>query len=300
MSTADPTTLTQEGYVRRPVPFEDIVEELARFPERLQPYGIQERGRLGEYRRFIEAMIAASTKDQKVSLYDRMNDQDKWEMGIGIPEATELAEFSATFPDWSCKDMRSRIKLAISGPKDPLRETDKSQQARSAAFELAVATSLSKAGLSPVFAVNPDLSVEFQGLRVLVQCKRPLSLSAIELNLKNARRQLREDFKGRSPDSAIGVIAVSLSRAVLKEFRPGVGPFYFASSVREADEQLGAFVEAAINTHTPPDWFEPACSGVVWHLAAPYYIADEGFTWRTRKIVNGVRQEVLRPFSAIL
>ena len=75
---------TQEGYDRRPVPFEAIVAELKRFSERLRSYGINERGRIGEFRRHIEAMIDARTQTEKAALFERLTEQDKHALGIGI------------------------------------------------------------------------------------------------------------------------------------------------------------------------------------------------------------------------
>lgn len=294
----------EEHYTRRPVPFEEIVEELRRFSDRLRLYGIRERGRLGEYRRHIESMIAAKSPLEKTTLFDRLTERDRYSLGIGITEAAELSEVSAnlTHADWSCEHLRERLKLVVGGPIHPLLESDGTHQARSAAFELAVATKLKRAGLFPRFAVNPDLSVEFQGTTLLIQCKRPLSRKKVKPNLDRARRQLRQDFFERSPESTVGIIALSLSRTLLSEISPAIGPFYLAPTVSAADKFLGNIILEEAAAHVEEQTKRESCSGIVFHLTAPFYIEeDRGYTWRTRIIVGaGTKAEILEPFANLL
>ena len=212
----------------------------------------------------MQAMLDAQTMPEKQRLFAAMTEDDRQAFGLGIVEAVELAEFSASITDWSSAFLRERLGLVVEGPRNVLQETGVTQKARSAAFELVLATSLVRAGLSPLFAVNPDLSVDYNGVTVMIQCKRPLSSKRITDNLRDARHQLRNDFVGRDMEKSVGLIAVSLSRILLHECPPDVGPFYSAVSVDAAYQCLADVLAEVANEFTLEEANEPSCSGLMF------------------------------------
>jgi hypothetical protein len=98
------------------------------------------------------------------------------------------------------------IEKALNGPADLLLERAKNSDGRNFMFELIVGGRLAGAGFSPSFDKGPDVQVEFAGLQVGIQCKRPFSTAGLERNIKKAIHQLE------AGQADFGLIAVSVSR----------------------------------------------------------------------------------------
>jgi hypothetical protein len=98
------------------------------------------------------------------------------------------------------------IARALEGPADLFLENQRNSHGRNFMFELIIGGRLATAGLVPSFDRGPDLEFEFAGLRVAVQCKRPLSESGLEANINKAISQLKID------NADLSLVAVSVSR----------------------------------------------------------------------------------------
>lgn len=109
------------------------------------------------------------------------------------------------------------IEKALKGPADLFLETARNSGGRNFMFELIIGGRLANAGFCPSFDKGPDVQVEFAGLRVGIECKRPLSPSGLEQNIRKAIDQLEE----RNAD--LSLIAVSVSR-LLNSGDPGSIP----------------------------------------------------------------------------
>src|SRR5271155_2261567 len=78
-------------------------------------------------------------------------------------------------------------------------------------FELSIAAALARQGLKPVFNLDkPDLEFQFEGHRVLMECKRVLSENGVNEAISVGIRQLREKVNVSADD--IGLVAVNISR----------------------------------------------------------------------------------------
>ncbi len=98
------------------------------------------------------------------------------------------------------------IKEALNGPADVFLESANNSDGRNFTFELIIAGRLAGAGFRPSFDKGPDVQVEFAGLQVAIQCKRPFSASGLEKNIRKAIHQLEAGKAG------LNLIAVSVSR----------------------------------------------------------------------------------------
>jgi hypothetical protein len=111
------------------------------------------------------------------------------------------------------------IERALQGPTDLFLETAQNNTGRNFGFELVIAGRLAAAGLRPAFDSGPDISFEFAGLRVAVQCKRPLGLAGLEKNIGKAIAQ----FEAHNAD--LKLLALSVSRLVNAGDPEGCLPF---------------------------------------------------------------------------
>jgi hypothetical protein len=75
-------------------------------------------------------------------------------------------------------------------------------------FELIMAGRLAGGGFQPSFDKGPDVHVEFAGLQLAMECKRPFSASGLEENIRKAIRQLKQGT------ADLNIIAVSVSRLI--------------------------------------------------------------------------------------
>jgi hypothetical protein len=98
------------------------------------------------------------------------------------------------------------IEKALRGPADLLLENPNNSDGRNFMFELIMGGRLAGAGLRPFFDKGPDVQVEFAGLQVGIQCKRPFSTSGLQPNIRKAIHQLKNG------NADLNLIAVSVSR----------------------------------------------------------------------------------------
>jgi hypothetical protein len=102
--------------------------------------------------------------------------------------------------------LQKQLAKALKGPADLALESQRNSHGRNFMFELVIGGRLAAASLLPSFDRGPDLEFSFAGLRVAVQCKRPLSESGLGGTIKKAVSQLKKD------KADLSLVAVSVSR----------------------------------------------------------------------------------------
>lgn len=90
-----------------------------------------------------------------------------------------------------------------------------SNRARNTGYELLTAARLVAAGYDIDLSTDADVIVRRDGFDLYVECKRPQSPDAINSNLKDALRQLRNRYESApNPAGARGMVALSINKAV--------------------------------------------------------------------------------------
>ena len=103
------------------------------------------------------------------------------------------------------------MKRALSGPTQPIAESQRNREGRNIWYELALAAEWRLSGAS-ICLGEPDLRLTRDGVTFLVACKRPSNRESIHGNMRNAVKQLQRNLD-TAPDNVFGVAAISLSCA---------------------------------------------------------------------------------------
>jgi hypothetical protein len=185
-----------------------ILEQMKEFRAFLVSIGVTpDMDRIGAHIETIEKLEAARESGNVDQIDD---EQTLWSM----TEAIELIEIHRNLRDYDARTLSQKLNLILKGPGVPLEEDSDSNLARNTTFELSLAAKLQRAGVFKGLLENPDIFCKVDELAVLVQCKRPLEEKTIKRNIERATMQLRRDLQIRGNESAVGVIAISLSRVL--------------------------------------------------------------------------------------
>lgn len=210
-----------------PYPFETILAQLDEIDRWLRSRGFSQHDRIRVYRENIRAMMAAQLSGtlNMGSIPEKKRREIVWSY-------VEAAEFvRALVPLRAClKDDSSRmpIERALHGPPDLYLENKNNSAGRNFLFELIIGGRFAKAGIAPSFDDGPDVAVRIDGMRVAVQCKRPLSLAGLESCVRKGISQLRQE------SADVRVIAISVSRLL----NPGRVELSALPNAREAQAHL--------------------------------------------------------------
>lgn len=110
--------------------------------------------------------------------------------------------------------VRERLQV-VSGPQFYRDENaSSSNRPRNLAFELTVASRFVAGGIELVDDIVSDVVLRTPANTILVECKRPSRIEAIERNYVDAARQLRKRFLQMGDPAVRGIVALDLSRAV--------------------------------------------------------------------------------------
>ena len=126
---------------------------------------------------------------------------------VALTESTEFGEILPYLVTCAPALVRKKLVSVLRGPMLPSDEDKNSNEARNILFELNLAASLSRAGLTPTLGEHPDLQCVVDGRRLLFECKRPFSDSRVVKRINQAENQLRSNPRGTR-----GVIAISFSK----------------------------------------------------------------------------------------
>jgi hypothetical protein len=167
------------------------------------------RDRIRQYRDNIRQMLAVESRNEMDALQASISWDRAREILWSYIEADEFVRAATALRRrFGDRIPAAPIERALQGPADLFLETAQNNAGRNFAFELVIAGRLAAAGLTPAFDSGPDISFDFAGLRIAVQCKRPLGRAGLEKNIGKAISQL----EANSAD--LKLVALSASRLV--------------------------------------------------------------------------------------
>ncbi len=129
-------------------------------------------------------------------------------------EANALVEIWKHFQSDHSPLLIEKLKIVVRGA--PLTSSEgRKTEPRDILFELETAALFKSWGLSVRLGHSADLSFEFNGVRVLCECKRVQTPKSFGRNLQDAGSQLRDALNETGcPRNALGMIAIDVSRIV--------------------------------------------------------------------------------------
>jgi hypothetical protein len=237
--------------------------------------GIKQRNRLRIYR------------ENLIEMRDREKNEDVADIFAEIQKAGRLTEILASYVEGfeivdALTSLRSAqveipdelLKRALDGAADASRESPKNNQGRNAMFELSIGAMFARQNLQPRLSIaNPDVEFEFEGRRVLVQCKRVLAENRVLRVISEGIRQLRKQVDASLSD--VGLVAVNISRV----FYRGDGHWEVpANSDVHAvlSEMIRSFIKS--NDDSILRKRDPAAMAALFYAAAPFRIEGLGYT----------------------
>lgn len=192
------------------LPRYDFGETLARLDDICQwlgGLGFTQVDRVRVYSRNIRKMTEVQARGGMKALHETMPLSEAREILWSYVDADEFVRAVTNLRDKLGDDFAAApIENALNGPADLLLENPNNSDGRNFMFELIMAGRLAAAGFRPRFDKGPDVHVEFAGLELAIQCKRPFSLSALEKNIKRAIHQLKVG------NADLNIVALSVSR----------------------------------------------------------------------------------------
>lgn len=234
--------------------------------------GFAQHNRLRIYRENLIAM--RDTDDDVAAIHSQMLGAGRMnEILASYVEGFELWNTLKCLLDNQVEIPDELLKRSLDGHADASQETSKSSQGRNAMFELSIAAAVARQGLKPAFNLDkPDLEFQFEGHRVLMECKRVLSDKAIDEAITVGIRQLRKKVNTSAND--VGLLAVNISRL----FNSGDGWWTVkadADPVRVLSNMIRRVIksrEANIRRRK-----EPAIRGMVFYAASPFKVEGVGY-----------------------
>jgi hypothetical protein len=134
-------------------------------------------------------------------------------MTTAAAEALQLVRIWRAFDGREARGLRGKLKTFAGGPVLERDERPKKagNSARDVGFELEVAAYFSRVGAVDLSA-GVDVVVLFQGMSILLECKRPSSEGMIAENLDRASEQIMGEL-GSTRLASYGIPAISVVKA---------------------------------------------------------------------------------------
>jgi hypothetical protein len=194
--------------------YAEIVKDLGDFESYLRCLGVQEFDRLrGVIANIREIEKACSDGRAKALETDPRLRELVW----SLVEGAELAEIFRGIQSNNSATLKKLMRRAIAGPLDPKHETANTNIGRNTLFELRLGAGFRRAGASVTLGGAADLSVDHTGFRLYVECKRPLGEHNIARRFEEGCAQLRDRFKSDPHPNLVGMVALSISKALKGE-----------------------------------------------------------------------------------
>jgi hypothetical protein len=250
----------------------NLFDDLDKIDAWLVGRGFTQRNRLRIYRENLIAM--RDTDDDMVTIHSQMQEAGRMnEMLASYVEGFELSDALKCLLDKHVEIPDELLKRSLDGHADAAQETAKSNQGRNAMFELSIAAAVARQGLKPAFNLDkPDLEFQFEGRRVLMECKRVLSENGIDEAVSVGVRQLRK--KVNVPADDVGLVAVNISRM----FNSGDGWWTVKGNVhpvRALSDMIHRVIESRDANILRRK--EPAVRGMVFYAASPFRVEGLGY-----------------------
>src|SRR5579862_9219375 len=196
--------------------FLDLSERLADAVKWLRGFGVITDGtRLAHYHRAIKDLTVASERADSAEL------KAMWpRVANALYEANEYATIHRSFADGRHDAFVSaRLEALAGGPLSYADENSSSgNRPRNLMFELLVGARLVDSGLGLVPSDRTDVESTIERVRLVIECKRPQTEAKIERRTKDARDQLLAKMAEGAGDSALGIVALDLTKVTNPEF----------------------------------------------------------------------------------
>lgn len=193
-----------------PASFDDIDRGLDDTIEWLESLGIRVQStRIEAYRKSYDSLLDIyQTKDEAAAASQLA------ELVFALLEIHDLIEIHKGLSDGTHDEyLRSRLAKLSSGPVRYVDENPSSGNLpRNTAFELLLSARLASAGLPLLKHSTVDIATEVDRKRVLIECKRPQSFSAIERRMKNGFSQLKKQYRNPLAGNVRGIVAIDISK----------------------------------------------------------------------------------------
>jgi hypothetical protein len=224
--------------------FNDTLARLDDISHWLNDLGFTTPDRVRVYGRNIRRMIEVHAKGGMEALQATLPFTEAREVFWSYMDADEFVRAVAALRDSLGDEAAAApIEKALNGPADLFLESPNNSDGRNFMFELIMGGRLAGAGFRPSFDKGPDVQVEFAGLQVDIQCKRPFSASGLESNIRKAIHQLEAGKAG------LNLIAVSVSRllnsgdpdSIPEVSRHELGHLYVQSEIQKIAKETKRF-----------------------------------------------------------
>jgi hypothetical protein len=139
------------------------------------------------------------------------------ELVWSLVEGAEFAEIFRGIRGYDPAVVKRLMRKAVAGPLDPRLETASTNMGRNTVFELRLGAGFRRAGASLNLGGVADLSIDHAGFRLYVECKRPLGEHNIARRFDEGMTQLRDRFRADQRSNLVGMVAVSISKALKGE-----------------------------------------------------------------------------------
>jgi hypothetical protein len=167
--------------------------------------------RFRTYREVFSEVFQRVLENQTQSIPDDISPAEYVETRF---EANAIVNIWRQFQSDQTPLLSDKLRIVVRGAPLTSSEGQKTEP-RDILFELETAALLKSWGLSVQLGQSADLSFEFNGVRVLCECKRVQTPKSFGRNLQDAGSQLRDALDETGwPRNALGMIAIDVSRIV--------------------------------------------------------------------------------------
>lgn len=252
---------------------ESFVAELEKILAWAVEQGVSPHSRFHTYRRTIAKLNQPRTESETRALYEKYESAKRLpEVASTYSECIELLETIPTMQQAGTHIPSDLLRKAFSGPPDAFQETDTTNAARNAMFELKMGAMAARNGWRPTLGPNkPDVMFEFEGRCVKMECKRVLSVKAIEGRLKEGARQLDKCVNETTDD--VGIVALSLTKLA-------ADPNELFQHSSEPHEALSQQVHDVLklNEQFLGGLRRPSLTGFLFYTSVIFGVPGRGFT----------------------
>lgn len=185
--------------------YQDIARQLAAVDKWLSGFHIEVGPtRIGDYRRRIDALIAAHTAG---TIPTEFSPEEVSSFVLTFQEIQEFEFIRQHLSGGPDIDLANKLHDAVGGPILSRGEISSGAaiRARNMLFELTIAATLAASGFPLLPSGICDLCTLFEGQKVMIECKRPQSHKKVERLVREGMRQIGKHL-GSKPDGSFGLL----------------------------------------------------------------------------------------------
>ncbi|MBF1803707.1 hypothetical protein [Alloalcanivorax profundimaris] len=199
--------------------FDELRNEFVEAEEWLREIGFStDNNRVAAYRKLIDVLVALYENEK----FEEINEELSSYLNA-LYEANEIIFIHKTIGGVQPALIKDRIEKIVSGPDNYKDEGASGNRARNFAFELLVAGRFMGSGFVVGFDSVTDVVVENDGIRLLIECKRPVSKNSACRNVNRAIKQIKKRMRGVGNNATRGIVAIDAGRIINDGFKVLVG-----------------------------------------------------------------------------